>query len=206
MDSYQIIKTYIDRNLKGIDHLCDIGSGGVFNYSTGALAQITALDLFLDKKKKPSEGNILFIQGSALEIPFPDQTFDGVLLSMVLHHLTGESAAECQNNLKVALKEAHRVLKSGGGTCVVVESCLPPLIYGLESIMYPVTTCLIDAMLSHPATFLYSAGKIQNEMERLFGNCKMEKIPRGYWQLFLGFKVPTMLVPSFPHIFVSSKI
>ncbi len=49
--------------------------------------------------------NAQFAAGDALQLPFPDGTFDGVLCMNALHHMP---------NYLEALKEIHRVLKEGG--------------------------------------------------------------------------------------------
>ena len=54
----------------------------------------------------PSKG-LEFHYGGAQEIPFPDASFDGVLMMKSLHHVPGEF-------LDRALAEVRRVLKPGG--------------------------------------------------------------------------------------------
>src|SRR3990172_5366388 len=50
---------------------------------------------------------IAFQEGMAFQLPYPDGSFDRVLCSLVLHHLTTE-------NKQRALKEVHRVLRANG--------------------------------------------------------------------------------------------
>lgn len=54
-------------------------------------------------------------QGSALAIPYPDETFDVVVTIGCLHH-TGD--------LGLALREVHRVLKAGGQATIMVYNAL----------------------------------------------------------------------------------
>ena len=54
-------------------------------------------------------------QGSALEIPYPDRTFDHVVTIGCLHH-TGDLAQ--------ALREVHRVLKVDGRAMIMVYNVL----------------------------------------------------------------------------------
>lgn len=49
--------------------------------------------------------------GSILAIPFFDQTFDFIVTSYALHHLTNDQKM-------IALEEMHRVLKPGGRICI----------------------------------------------------------------------------------------
>ena len=51
--------------------------------------------------------NITLSFGMAFELPYPDQSFDRVLSSLMFHHLTSE-------NKQGTLKEIFRVLKPGG--------------------------------------------------------------------------------------------
>src|SRR5688572_1792081 len=88
LDTYAIIRMSINDALKGINRLLDIGNGGVFDYDINLIPNIVALDLFLndiDTSSYPS--SISFKAGSALHIPEADDSFDGVIMVMLLHHL-----------------------------------------------------------------------------------------------------------------------
>ena len=98
-------------------HVLDIGCG------TGTLAvrlkqrvpaaHVTGLDpdeLALSRARSKAERahvDILFVRGFADAIPSADGSFDRVLSSMMLHHLTDEEKA-------ATLRDVHRVLKPGG--------------------------------------------------------------------------------------------
>jgi len=100
--------------LSGIPSQCsvlDIGCG------TGRIRQVlpdnldyTGLDnspelLEVAKRRYP---NNKFIQADARELPFPDKSFDAVLVIATVHHFLKK-----EERLAV-LKEARRVLKNGG--------------------------------------------------------------------------------------------
>ena len=51
---------------------------------------------------------LALVEGMAFRLPFADESFDRVLTSMMLHHLTHE-------NKRLTLAEAFRVLRPGGG-------------------------------------------------------------------------------------------
>ena len=76
-------------------------------------AEVIGLDadvvaLGIARKKAAEKGvQITLEQGTALQLPYPDNSFDRVLSCLVLHHLTTE-------NKRQALKEVFRVLRPGG--------------------------------------------------------------------------------------------
>jgi SAM-dependent methyltransferase len=68
------------------------------------------------------------VQGSALELPFPDATFDRIIASEVLEHIADDLAA---------LDELHRVLRPGGTLAVTVPAWLPETLCWRLSSDYP---------------------------------------------------------------------
>lgn len=63
-------------------------------------------------KTTRADVNVMLIQGMSFSLPFPDNTFDRVLSSLLLHHLTRE-------NKDRTLREVLRVLRPGGELHVV---------------------------------------------------------------------------------------
>jgi SAM-dependent methyltransferase len=51
---------------------------------------------------------------SALDLPFPNASFDNVIMVSVLHHLVGRTIVECRRNWEQAVLEAERVCRPGG--------------------------------------------------------------------------------------------
>ncbi len=64
------------------------------------------LSIAKDKAVK-AEVAITFDQGLSYELPYPDESFDRVLTSLLFHHLTRE-------NKECTLREIHRVLRPDG--------------------------------------------------------------------------------------------
>lgn len=105
------------RGKKVLDIGC--GSGWISRLAIDRGFEITAMDI----SKKVVEENIFYqknsgikydmIQGSAVAIPFPDQSFDSIIMTEVLEHLP---------NPQSALKEIHRVLKPGGTLALSVPN------------------------------------------------------------------------------------
>lgn len=58
-------------------------------------------------KAEKTKTSITFTRAMAFELPYPSGSFDCVMSSLMFHHLTTE------NKIR-SLKEAHRVLRSGG--------------------------------------------------------------------------------------------
>lgn len=58
-----------------------------------------------DRERERAHPSIRFLRASAESLPFPEASFDGVLLNEVLEHVTDEVQA---------LREIHRVLRPGG--------------------------------------------------------------------------------------------
>jgi ubiquinone/menaquinone biosynthesis C-methylase UbiE len=64
------------------------------------------------RKADKARVSIAFDLGMAFELPYPDNAFDHVLSSFVLHHLTTENKAR-------TFKEVYRVLQPGGKLSVL---------------------------------------------------------------------------------------
>ena len=69
----------------------------------------------------------MFIQGNALNLPFPDNHFTHIICSEVLEHLV---------DYKKALIEINRVLKPGGTLAVSVPCFFPEWVCWLLSSAY----------------------------------------------------------------------
>ena len=95
------------------DDVLEIGPG--FGATTAVLAEraprLTVLELdpgYCARLQRRLDGRVQVVQGSATEMPFPDDRFSAVLAFTMLHHVP---ALELQDRL---LAEAARVLRPGG--------------------------------------------------------------------------------------------
>ena len=195
LDTYAAIRAAIGGAVKGINRLLDIGNGGVFDYDVAAVPSIVALDLFLgdiDTSSYPS--HITFKTGSAFDIPEGNESFDGVIMVMLLHHLVGKSAGESLANVRVAIREALRVLRPGG-KLIVVESCVPTWFYLFERAVFPLASRLINVVLSHPATLQYPVNVIAEIADAATSQVDIFRIPKGRWVLQYGYRFPSILTP-----------
>jgi ubiquinone/menaquinone biosynthesis C-methylase UbiE len=102
-------------NPKILDAGC--GSGRDSATLSELSAEVTGIDLSkglieVAKKKRPG---ITFIEGSFLNIPFPNETFDGIWSHASLVHL------DTIKDVRIALNEFNRVLKPNGQLYILVK-------------------------------------------------------------------------------------
>jgi ubiquinone/menaquinone biosynthesis C-methylase UbiE len=113
----------VQKILQGIDcssgsMVLDIGCGTANNtllFASSVPSRVIGLDIsfgMLKKARRKSE-QIGLVQGPAGSLPFAGETFQFAFMTDVLHHLP---------DISQAIKEIHRVLRSGGSLCVVTQS------------------------------------------------------------------------------------
>jgi ubiquinone/menaquinone biosynthesis C-methylase UbiE len=104
----------IERGHRVLDLGCGTGTLTILTKQLHPESDVVGLDgdpkvLEIARAKAQKAGvEIAFQEGMAFQLPYPDGSFDRVLCSLVLHHLSTE-------NKQQALKEVHRVLRAGGG-------------------------------------------------------------------------------------------
>jgi SAM-dependent methyltransferase len=205
LDTYQNVRAAINVELEGVARLLDIGNGGTFDYDITLVRELVAVDLFLeDLPDGALPAKVQAKNGSALELPFPDESFDTVLMVMLIHHLIGHSVAESLLNAQRAVAEGLRVL-SPGGKLIIVESCVPAWFYRFERMVFAPATKLIGRLLAHPATLQFTPATIASFIEDCGIKAEVSPIPLGRWVLQYGFRYPSALTPVAPYRFVARK-
>jgi ubiquinone/menaquinone biosynthesis C-methylase UbiE len=205
LDTYRNIRAAISETLRGVDRLLDIGNGGTFDYDVSVARKIVAVDLFLeDLPAAALPAYVEFRNGSALDLPMPDASFDCVLMSMLLHHLIGNSIDKSWSNVSRAVAEAFRVLQPGG-KLVIVESCVPRWFYRFEKVIFPLAGKIISRFFEHPATLQFPSEMIADLLRKFTVNVESTPIPLGRWVLQYGVKYPSALTPVQPYRFVAHK-
>ncbi|MDF3034968.1 MAG: Methyltransferase type 11 [Paucimonas sp.] len=111
-----LLRAGLQPGMKVVD--VGVGTGLVSRQAAsivGDPASITGVDPspgMLQNAKVP-EG-VRLMQGSAEQIPFPDNSFDFLSMGYALRHIS---------DLSVAFAEFHRVLKPGGRLCILEITC-----------------------------------------------------------------------------------
>lgn len=83
-----------------------VGQNGAV-YGVDASAEMIAR---AEKKARKAAVEVSFKSGLAEEIPFPDDRFDVVLSTVMLHHLPAKARLLCANEIRRVLKPGGRVL------------------------------------------------------------------------------------------------
>jgi ubiquinone/menaquinone biosynthesis C-methylase UbiE len=103
----------IEKSHRVLDLGCGTATLTILIKRTYPEVEIIGLDidpkiLYIAKSKAKRAGtDIKLDQGSAFELPYPNNSFDRVVSSLVIHHLTRENKAR-------TFREVFRVLKPGG--------------------------------------------------------------------------------------------
>ena len=130
-------------NIRAGHHVLDLGCGtgtlAIMAKQTQSAAEVTGLDADPDMLKvaiyKSSLLNepVKFDVGFTTKLPYPDQSFDRVLSSIMIHHLKTPDKWQ-------TAREVHRVLKPGGQLHIIdfgkpvtwYGKLLGPLLHKLE--------------------------------------------------------------------------
>lgn len=105
---------------------CACGRGfylNMYRYVSGCKLVGLELDAAIIQKARRNVGHlpdITLIRGNIYALPFPDNTFDGVILSEILEHVDDDVAG---------LREVLRVLKPGGVAAITVPNANYPFLW-----------------------------------------------------------------------------
>ena len=108
-----IQQAHIQPGMRVLDLGCGTGTLTILIKQTHPKANVVGLDgdqvvLEIARSKANQAGvNITLDHGMAFQLPYPDNSFDRVLSSLVFHHLTTE-------NKQRTMQEIYRILRAGG--------------------------------------------------------------------------------------------
>lgn len=103
------------RKIKLLDVGCGVGWSTYFFAQIGY--QATGIDLDPIAFEAPSTNELVLLEGSALDIPFPDETFDLVVSYQCIEHV---------GNPEKMLHAMIRVCRPGGIICIVGPNLVSP--------------------------------------------------------------------------------
>jgi SAM-dependent methyltransferase len=198
LDTFKNIGKAIEREVQGVELLLDVGNGGVFQYDTGVVEKIVAVDLFLDRVPPGRfPANVTPSTGDALSLDEPDNRYDAVLESLLYHHLVGATAEDMVSNVRRAIAEAARVLKPGG-RLIVAESCVPRWFYAMEKRLFKGLVALSRTPLlgGHPPTIQIPFGLLVSLVGERLEIRSAYRVPPGRWITQFGRTWPTALTPA----------
>jgi len=155
------------------------GDGYFTNEIVKSNAHVTAIDISPDlldvARNKIKKSNVVFKVENAYELSFPNNTFDTIVGSSVLHHL----------DVDQAFREFYRVLKPGGTLFFTEPNMVNPQIF-LER---------------HTALFGYLIQKSPDETAFIRGPLKKDLLKNGFTNIeiipfdFLHPLTPRILIP-----------
>jgi len=95
------------------------GTGNYLQALTGKVKSIHGLErnegmLAQAKQRFRNEPSIYIRAGNLLELPYEDNTFDGMMCNQVIHHLSGDNSDDNFCVLGQLFSEAYRVLRPNG--------------------------------------------------------------------------------------------
>jgi SAM-dependent methyltransferase len=207
LDTYQLIREAVTREVAGTGQLLDVGNGGVFDYDTTQVGEIVAVDLFLDQiPPRAFPPNVTALKGDALDLEQRDGSQEAVLEALLYHHLVGTRPRDSIVNVRRAIAEAARVLRPGG-RLIVAESCVPRWFYGLEKVMFrPLVAVARTRLLGgHPAVLQLSFPLLRELIAERLEIERAYRVPAGRWITQFGRRWPTALTPARAVVVVARK-
>lgn len=112
-------------DLQVLDAGC--GTGNYIHALAGDVQAMVGLDfnegMLQQAQGKLGEGcDAVLLQGSIMDMPFLDNTFDAVVMNQVLHHIESPETIPTWQNVTQTLSEVRRVLKPGGAFIVSTQT------------------------------------------------------------------------------------
>jgi len=151
---------YIEEGVSG--RVLSIG-GTWPRYAPDAIAKLDLVvaDVSDEMLRPHREAGISTVLDDARALSFPDDSFDHVVLPLVLHHITEQSWRAARREVHEVLGEVGRVLKRGGRVWIS-EFSVRRSVYWAEAVAAPITRLVlgfagIPLVVMHSTEFYCSA-------------------------------------------------
>lgn len=199
LDTYVNMRRLIECELNEVQSLLDIGNGGFFNYDISRIKHVVALDLFLDETISYGP-NVTAIKGDALNFkigsPEAPETFDVIVVQMLIHHLCGSSPEDSVRNLDALLAHCREHLNPNG-KLIIIESTVPNWFYKIEKFLFRLLFPIW--FFPHPLVIQHTPAKLLEAAKHAgLSISEYTTIPKGKWVLQFGLQFPTALTPVQP--------
>ncbi len=159
---YQYLAKSAAHETKDANVLLDIGNGGVFIYPIEHIAQVTAIDIFMEEDFKERYPSVEWLQMSALDIK-ANKRFDTIIEINTLHHVVGGTVAATYENLNKIMEQVSQVMAENG-KFILLESTVPKWFLWFYK---PVFRLLLAIWpLKHPPTFQFHYSDIIEAAEK----------------------------------------
>lgn len=134
--------------------------GGLWpRHSTSAVSNLDLVvaDVSEEMLRPHREAGLSTVLDDARALSFPDDSFDHVVLPLVLHHITDQSWRAARREARKVIDEVKRVLKGGGYVWISEFSVRRP-VYWAEAVAAPLTRLVlgiadIPLVIMHPTEF-----------------------------------------------------
>ncbi len=141
--------------------------GGVWpRHSLEALSKLDLVvaDVSEEMLRPHSEAGIPTVVNDARALSFRDDSFDHVVLPLVLHHITEQSWRAARREVSKVFSEVGRVL-NGGGRVWISEFSVRPPVYWAEALAAPITR-LVLGLADIPLVVMHTTDFYRNALLR----------------------------------------
>jgi SAM-dependent methyltransferase len=192
LELYQFIAKSAAHETANARRLLDVGNGGVFIFPIAHIAEVEAIDIFVEEDFAKRYPTVKWSQMSALDMNF-ERPFDTAIAINTLHHIIGDTVKTTYNNLDKIMGEVARHLEPGG-RFVVLESTVPAWFLGPYKLLFALLVRFWP--LKHPPTFQFHFRDILAAADR--AGLQLEEfcwIPKTSDLMSMGFRLKPWMTP-----------
>jgi SAM-dependent methyltransferase len=192
LETYRLIAESASHEVEGAEHLLDIGNGGVFIFPIDRIPHVEAIDVFAEESFSARYPAVKWRAMNVLDLE-DESRFDIVIAINCLHHVIGNSVAQCYQNLNRIFEAVAKAVKPGGKV-VLIESTVPAWFLWIYKPIFMILLKLWP--LKHPPTFQYHFREIQSAAKRAgLQQVELALIPKVSNIMTLGLEVPGWMSP-----------